>query len=240
MNLLHIDLSIQAEGSASRMISAAIVKRLKAVNPHTQVTYRDLAAEPLPHVTLEALSAVSANAVLAEFLAADIVVIGAPMYNFGIPSQLKAWLDRILIAGHTFSYGADGVTGLAAGKRVIVAHARGGIYAEGSPAAASDHAGQYLRAVLGFIGIDKPHFITAEGLALGAEQREAALARALAEVGEDRVDGTGIRSLSDNAGTSHAGCRRQMRPSLPAPAQRGTLPDWANGRRGSSRCPLSD
>ncbi|MCJ8159105.1 FMN-dependent NADH-azoreductase [Sphingomonas sp. LaA6.9] len=184
MNLLHIDSSIQADGSASRMISAAAVERLKAAHPDINVTYRDLAAEPLAHITLEGLSSAHAQGVLDEFLNADIVVIGVPMYNFGIPSQLKAWIDHIAIAGKTFSYGPEGVMGLAGGKRVTVALSRGGLYGEGSPAASIEHAETYLKAVLGFIGLGDAEFIVAEGLALGSEQREAALAGAFAQLDE--------------------------------------------------------
>ena len=108
---------------------------------------------------------------LDEFLAADTIVIGAPMYNFTLPTQLKAWIDRIVVAGKTFRYTANGPEGLAGGKRVIVALARGGIYDEGSPAAALEHLETYLRGVFNFIGIE-PEFVAADGLAIGPEQRE--------------------------------------------------------------------
>lgn len=178
MNLLHLDSSIQGEGSASRAVSAAAVERLRAENPAITTVYRDLVAQPLPHLTLDVLADPAANAELQAFLAADIVVIGAGFYNFSIPSQLKAWLDRILIAGQTFSYGPEGPQGLASGKRVIVALARGGYYGEGAPGAAHEHGETYLKSVLGFIGI-VPEFVVAEGLALGEEAREAAIADAL-------------------------------------------------------------
>ncbi|HEX5951931.1 MAG TPA: NAD(P)H-dependent oxidoreductase, partial [Rhodanobacteraceae bacterium] len=125
--------------------------------------------------------------ILDEFLAADVVVIGAPMYNFTIPTQLKAWIDRILTAGKTFRYTENGPEGLAGGKRVIVASARGGIYSEG-PATAVDFQEAYLRHVFGFIGIDNVEFVRAEGLNLGADQRQAALTRAHRQIeGESRV-----------------------------------------------------
>lgn len=178
MKLLHIDSSITGSVSASRAVSAAIVERLSAENPAIETIYRDLAAEPLPHLTLDLLGDPAANTELQRFLAADVVVIGAGFYNFGIPSQLKAWLDRVLISGQTFSYGPDGPQGLAGGKRVIVALTRGGIYSEGSPAAAFEHAETYLKAVFGFIGIE-PEFIVAEGLAMGDEARVAGIAAAL-------------------------------------------------------------
>lgn len=122
-------------------------------------------------------------AVLDEFLASDIVVIGAPMYNFTLPSQLKAWIDRILVAGKTFKYSEKGVEGLAKGKRVIVTVSRGGLYGAGAPAAAGEHLETYLRWVFGFIGIS-PQIIVAEGLQIGPEAREKALAKALVRAGE--------------------------------------------------------
>ena len=117
--------------------------------------------------------------VLEEFLAADIVVIGAPMYNFTIPSQLKAWIDRILVSGKTFKYSAQGVQGLAGNKRVIIAISRGGLYGAGTPSAAAEHLETYLHWVFSFIGIANPEIIVAEGVQLGPEQREKALESAL-------------------------------------------------------------
>lgn len=174
MNLLHIDSSIQGEASASRALTAAAVARLKATDPSASVTYRDLGKEPPPHLTLEGLGA--ANPMLDEFLAADVVVIGVPMYNFNISSQLKAWIDRILVAGRTFSYGDSGPQGLAGGKRVILALTRGGQYAVGGPL---EHAETYLRGVLAFIGITNPEVINADGLMMGDEVRAGAMAKAL-------------------------------------------------------------
>jgi FMN-dependent NADH-azoreductase len=118
--------------------------------------------------------------VLEEFLAADTVVIGAPMYNFTLPSQLKAWIDRILVAGSTFRYTEAGPEGLAGGKRVIVALARGGFYDGGSPAAGLEHLESYLRGIFNFIGIE-PEFVAADGLNFGPEQREESLKAALGE-----------------------------------------------------------
>jgi FMN-dependent NADH-azoreductase len=170
---LHIDSSINGDSSASRAISRSIVDRLAT----DRLVYRDLVAEPLPHLTLDAFADTS---VLDEFLAADTVVIGAPMYNFTLPSQLKAWLDRILVAGKTFRYTENGPEGLAGGKRVIVALARGGMYDAGSPAAALEHLESYLRGIFNFIGID-PEFVAADGLNFGPEHREASLNAALGE-----------------------------------------------------------
>ena len=174
MTILHIDASITGENSASRAISRSIVDQLSAGG---NVVRRDLAADPLPHLTLDAFAD---SSVLDEFLAADTVVIGAPMYNFTLPSQLKAWIDRILVAGKTFRYTESGSEGLATGKRVIVALARGGFYNEGSPAASLEHLETYLRGVFNFIGIE-PEFVAADGLAIGPEQRDSSIKQALGE-----------------------------------------------------------
>ena len=131
----------------------------------------------MPHLTLDAFAD---SSVLDEFLAADTVVIGAPMYNFTLPTQLKAWLDRILIAGKTFRYTESGPEGLATGKRVVIALARGGMYDAGSPAAALEHLESYLRGVFNFIGVE-PEFVAADGLAIGPEQRETSIRQALGE-----------------------------------------------------------
>jgi FMN-dependent NADH-azoreductase len=177
VTILHIDSSINGENSASRAISAKIVDQLKSAQWGEEVVYRDLAAEPLPHLTLDAFADTS---VLDEFLAADTVVIGAPMYNFTLPSQLKAWIDRILVAGRTFHYTANGPEGLAGGRRVIIALARGGFYDASSPAASLEHLESYLRGVFNFIGID-PEFVAADGLNISPEQREQSVSQALGE-----------------------------------------------------------
>jgi FMN-dependent NADH-azoreductase len=173
VTILHIDASISGENSASRAISQSIVDRLGS----GPTVYRNLAADPLPHLTLDAFADTT---VLDEFLAAQTVVIGAPMYNFTLPSQLKAWLDRIIVAGTTFRYTENGPEGLVGGKRVIIALARGGFYNAGSPAAALEHLETYLRGVFNFIGIE-PEFVAADGLAIGPEQRDSAIKQALGE-----------------------------------------------------------
>lgn len=183
MKLLHLDSSIQGDGSASRLVSRAAVERLKTIHPALKVDYRDLAAAPLPHVTLDRFATGEAAAVIEQFLDADILVVGAPMYNFGLPTQLKAWFDHILVAGRTFRYGAGGVEGLAGGKRAILALSRGGVYSEGSPGAAIEHAESHLRGMLGFIGITDIESIVAEGVAFGPEQREASISEALSRAG---------------------------------------------------------
>ncbi len=194
MKLLHIDASILGANSASRQVSGAVVNKLRKTTPGIEVAYRDLAAQPLLHLSGEHLAAAqgatpespavlgdvaASQAALNEFLAADIVVIGAPMYNFTIPSQLKAWIDRIVVAGKTFRYGAAGPEGLAGSKRVIIAISRGGFYGAGTPAAALEHLETYLRAVFAFIGVTDLEIIVAEGLQIGAEQRAKAMRGAL-------------------------------------------------------------
>src|SRR5215475_13761390 len=196
MKLLHIDSSVLGPHSVSRQLSAAIVARLREQHPALDVAYRDLSSTPLSHLSGSHLAAAQGatasaalqedlalgQAVLDEFLAADIVVLGAPMYNFTIPSQLKAWIDRILVVGKTFKYGAQGAEGLAGDKRVIVAISRGGFYGAGTPAAIGEHLETYLRWVFGFIGVTRPEFVSADGVQVGPEHREKALANALAAV----------------------------------------------------------
>ncbi|ENN85318.1 NAD(P)H dehydrogenase [Rhizobium freirei PRF 81] len=198
MKLLHIDTSIQATGSISREMSAATAERLKREIPGLDVQYRDLAVHPLPHLTARVFAAlaqdmdtgdfsdaerndaVESKKVLEDFMAADIVVLGVPLYNYSVPSTLRAWIDRIVVFGKTFRYGGPNQPiGLAAGKRVIVALARGGYYAEGSAAAQHEHAETYLRSVFSLVGINDVEFIIAEGVAVGPEFRETALRGAL-------------------------------------------------------------
>ena len=177
MTILHIDSSISGENSASRAISANIVEQLRGTDGGAEVVARDLVSDPLPHLTLAAFAD---SSVIDEFLAADTVVIGAPMYNFTLPSQLKAWLDRILVAGKTFRYTENGPEGLAGGKRVVIALARGGFYDAGSPASSLEHLETYLRGVFNFIGIE-PEFVAADGLAIGPEQRQSSIQQALGQ-----------------------------------------------------------
>ena len=191
MKLLHLDSSVLGPHSVSRQVSAAIVERLRQSTPGLEVSYRDLTLTPLAHLTGSHLAAgqgatpeaslrediAAGQAVLEEFLAVDIVVLGAPMYNFTIPSQLKAWIDRILVAGKTFKYSSQGVEGLVGSKRVIIAISRGGFYGAGTPSAAAEHLD--LHSVFSFIGIANPEIIVAEGVQVGPEHREKALERAL-------------------------------------------------------------
>jgi FMN-dependent NADH-azoreductase len=197
VNLLHIDSSILGDHSVSRKISAAAVASLRAANPGLKVTYRDLDAQPAPHQSGALMAArglapdartadqtrevADADAILDEFLAADIVVIGAPMYNFGVPSQLKSWIDHLAVAGKTFRYSEAGVEGLAGGRRVILASSRGGYYGAGTPIAFLQHQESYLRGFLGFIGITDVEVVGAEGVNLGPEHKQKALDAAVAE-----------------------------------------------------------
>ena len=190
MKLLHIDSSALGAQSVTRELSAAIVARWQDTVPGLSVIYRDLDANPLPHLSGGSLAqadpaeAADAERVLAQFLAADVVVIGAPMYNFAIPSTLKAWIDRVTVAGKTFRYTEAGPEGLAGGKRVIVAIGSGGLHA----GAASDFVAPYLGVVFGFMGIEEVEFVRAEGVAYSPQHRIAAIAGALAAIPEPLLE----------------------------------------------------
>ena len=186
MTILHIDSSITGEHSVSRKVSKRVVEQLRASNPRAEVIRRDLASDPLPHLTLADMDEM---AVVDEFLAAETVVVGVPMYNWNIPSQLKSWMDRILVAGKTFSYSDNGPVGLATGKRVIIAVARGGLYGEQTGMRFLEHVETYLAGVFGIIGI-APEFIIAEGMKVGPEFERKAVDAAIAKA--DAV-GSGLR-----------------------------------------------
>ena len=187
MKLLHVDSSILGDNSASRALSAAIVARWRGDVPGLELLHRDLVGEhALPHLDAASLAkadpteaARSARA-LEDFLAADVIVIGAPMYNFGIPSQLKAWIDRVMVAGKTFRYTAEGPQGLAGGKKLVVAATYGGQHPVES---GRNFVEPYLRQVFGFLGIDDIEFVDASGLNVSPEQRAHAL-----EAAERRID----------------------------------------------------
>ncbi|MFC5343421.1 FMN-dependent NADH-azoreductase (plasmid) [Brevundimonas staleyi] len=191
MKLLHINSSILGAASASRRLSAAVVAQWRLQHPDGEVVTRDLAAAPLAHLGGEIMAmrgmdpsepspevrhalAIAAE-VMEEFLSADVVVVGAPMYNFGIPSQLKAWIDRLAVPGKTFTYTEQGPRGLAGGKTVIVASSRGGYYGDGTPLAAIDFQEKYLSAVFGFFGITDIRFLRAEGVNISPENRRQAI-----------------------------------------------------------------
>ena len=191
MKVLHIDSSILGDASASRQLTREIVARWRAAHPDAEVTYVDLAAEELPHLSQKSLArsdepeAARNAAALEQFLAADVVVIGAPVYNFTIPTQLKAWIDRITVAGKTFRYTANGPEGLAGNKEVIVAVARGGVRA-----ADAEFGESYLKFLFGFLGIHNLRFVRAEGLAISPEHREASLSAARAVIAAHGVPET--------------------------------------------------
>ena len=184
MKLLHLDSSILGDNSASRELSAAIVARWQDAVPALTVTYRDLSSAPLPHLSGGSLAgadpteAAEAQRVLQEFLDADVIVVGAPMYNFGVPSTLKAWIDRVLVAGRTFRYTESGPQGLAGGKKVIIASSRGGAHQHSG----GDFQESYLRFVLGFVGVTDIETVRAEGLAMSPQHRADAMAAAHASI----------------------------------------------------------
>ncbi|HEY2591802.1 MAG TPA: NAD(P)H-dependent oxidoreductase [Steroidobacteraceae bacterium] len=192
MNLLHIDSSILGEKSASRGLSREIVSRWQSAVPELKVTYLDLAADPVSHLGPIGTAAQDAVAlgrdrdarILEDFLRADVIVVGAPMYNFGVPSQLKAWIDRVLVAGKSFRYTEAGPVGLAGGKRVVVALSQGGVL---QPGDAGEHVETYLRHVFQFVGITDVTFVRAKGLAISAESRQKGLDAALASIPEPRA-----------------------------------------------------
>ncbi|WP_354535422.1 FMN-dependent NADH-azoreductase [Ralstonia sp. 1138] len=200
MQILHLDSSILGDASASRVLSAAITDELRRDNPAAVVVHRDLALEPIPHLDGaiaagfrspgvgdfdDATRAEHARSemLVKELLASDVIVVGAPMYNFSVPSQLKAWIDRVAQVGRTFKYTENGPVGLIEGKRVIVASTRGGMYSAG-PAAIMDFQEAYLSAVFGFLGIVDVRFVRAERLSRGADARSEAMSAAHASVRE--------------------------------------------------------
>lgn len=182
MKLLHIDASVLGDNSVSRQLSAAVVQQWRDQVPGLEVTYRDLDAQPVAHLRstslaqADAAEVADAEQVLQQFLAADVVVIGSPMYNFSVPSTLKAWIDRVLVAGRTFKYTDTGPVGLAGGKRVIVASSRGGLHT-GAP---TDFQDPYLKQIFAFVGIENVEFVRAEGIAYSPQHRVDAITGALA------------------------------------------------------------
>ncbi len=199
MKILHLDSSVTGEKSVSRPLSQEAANKLKTLYPEAEYIYRDLIKNTLRHYTAilrlygdnveqitdqQKAELETGTEILEEFLSADVVLIGAPMYNFGIPSQLKAWIDLIAVPGKTFRYGANGPEGLAGGKRVIIISSRGGLYGPGSPTQTYDHQEQYLRHVLGFLGVTDITVITAEGVAYGPDKAAAAIAEAKAKIAQ--------------------------------------------------------
>ena len=198
MKLLHIDSSILGDNSASRQLSGEVVKAWQAAHPGLEVSYRDVAAEAIEHFSAATLVAAGTPAelrdaaqkheaqlsadTLAQFMAADAVVIGAPMYNFTIPTQLKAWIDRIAVAGQTFRYTENGPEGLCGNKKVIVVSTSGGLHSGQATGVAHE---DYLKVVLGFLGITDVEFVRAHGLAYGDEVRTKAMNDAHAQINQE-------------------------------------------------------
>jgi FMN-dependent NADH-azoreductase len=198
MKLLQIDSSPLGTQSVSRQLTRDIATQWVAAHPQTTVEHLDLALDAPSHLNQDSLgfrlgpnpaglseaqrreNAVSEQ-LLRQFLDADVIVVGAPMYNFSIPSQLKAWIDRIAQVGRTFKYTDKGPVGLAGGKTVIVASSRGGVYSTNPALAGLDHQESYLKTVFGFFGISDLRFVRAEGVAMG----DAAKMQALAAAGLD-------------------------------------------------------
>ena len=198
MKLLHVDSSILATSSVSRQLTAEVVEQWRKIHPDTVVEYLDLAVNAPNHFSADTLgiktgiqaeptqaqrleNAVSEQLV-SQFLASDVIVVGAPLYNFSIPTQLKSWIDRLAQPGRTFSYSDKGPAGLATGKTVIVASSRGGIYSASEGGQAMEHQESYLKVIFGFFGITDVRIIRAEGVAMGEAQKAAALSAARANI----------------------------------------------------------
>ncbi len=190
-NILYLNSSVRSTGSVSRQLSGEFIEKLKALHPGAKVVTRDLAANPLPHLSEGMVGAYftppeqrndeqkqlikQSDEVVAELMAADIVVVGAPMYNFSVSSTLKSWIDHVARAGVTFKYTETGPVGLVQGKKFVIFTSRAGVYSSG-PAQSMDFQETYLRGVLGFLGITDVSFVSAEGLAMGDEAVNSALA----------------------------------------------------------------
>jgi FMN-dependent NADH-azoreductase len=194
--VLIIDSAATGDASVSRKLTAEVAERLSAREPAVQIVRRDIGASPIPHLTAETVRAIRgvaetaaeqeagalADALTKEIQEADLIVIGAPMYNFGMSSTLKAWFDHVLRAGVTFRYTEAGPEGLVRGKRAVVIETRAGLYSEG-PAAVMDNQEPHIRTLLGFMGVTDVTFIRAEKLAFGPDAAAAAIADAVAEIG---------------------------------------------------------
>lgn len=185
MKVLHIDSSIMGDASVSRQLSQAIVTQLQAKHADAQVEHLDLAQQAIPHLTAEILMGQNAEQsalseqLIQQYLDADVVVIGAAMYNFGLSSALKAWIDRISVAGKTFKYTENGPVGLAGNKKAYIASSRGGVYGENSPV---DYQEGLLKTVFGFTGVNDVEIIRAEGVNMGVELKDKAVADALQKI----------------------------------------------------------
>jgi FMN-dependent NADH-azoreductase len=195
--VLIIDSAATGDQSVTRKLTAEFAAQLQQRDPAARIVRRDVGRNPVAHLTEDTVSAIRGQAatdaeratlalsdeLIAELTDADLIVIGAPMYNFGMTSTLKAWFDHVLRARVTFRYTAQGPEGLVTGKRAIVIEARAGLYSEG-PAAAMDHQEPHIRTLLGFMGITDVTFVRAEKLAAGQETASAAIAEAIETLGE--------------------------------------------------------
>ncbi|WP_198086411.1 FMN-dependent NADH-azoreductase [Variovorax sp. E3] len=198
MKLLHIDSSILAANSTSRLLSAETVAAWRAAHPDTTVEYLDLAVDTPSHFSADALGIKTgvqaqpteaqqrenalSEKLVSQFLASDVIVIGTPFYNFSIPTQLKAWIDRLAQIGRTFKYTDKGPVGLAGGKTIIVASTRGGVYSTSEGGQAMEHQESYLKVIFGFFGVTDVRFVRAEGVAMGDGAKATALASARADI----------------------------------------------------------
>ena len=205
MNILHVTSSARGNASYSNRVASQVVDELSIRNPGANVAVRNLARDPLPHIDDDFVAATKSptgpqterqraqlaqsDALVDELIAADVIVIAAPMINFTIPSNLKTWIDYVARAGRTFSYSEKGPKGLVTGKQVIVVAARGGVYAQNT---ALDFQVPYLKSVLGFLGMTDVEVIEVEGTAFGPEVAEKAVAAATAKLHAqcDRREGT--------------------------------------------------
>jgi FMN-dependent NADH-azoreductase len=198
MNVLQIDSSVLSASSISRQLTKSIVENLQQQNAGLKLTYRDVSTNPINHLSSEILTSRFIDAsewsdlqkaetalneeLLNELFAADVLVIGAPMYNFAIPTQLKSWLDRVLVAGRTFKYTEQGPVGLLQNKRAIIASSRGGMYSTSEAGRMMDFQEDYLRTAMRFIGITDVEIIRAEGVNVSSETKEKALENAMQDI----------------------------------------------------------
>ena len=198
MKLLHIDSSISGSNSVTRGLTRKIVEQHQAAHPGVQVEYLDLSQQAPNPLTPDALgfrqpdaadlsevqrreNAIS-EALVSQLIAADVVVVGSPLYNFTVPSQLKAWLDRVAQVGRTFKYTETGPVGLLGGKTVILALSRGGVYSNSDAGNAMEHQESYLKTIFGFMGVTDIRVVRAEGMDMGPESRERGFAQAQADI----------------------------------------------------------
>lgn len=195
MKILHIDSATTGDQSVSRELTSAIVDHFKAKHPDATVVVRDLGKDPLPHLDETTTGALrlppeaqndamksaypEQRAVLDEFASSDVVVIGAPMYNFTVPSQLKAWIDRLAVPGVAFSYSEAGPKGLLGGRQVVIASSQGGMYEDGD---AAEHQESLLRIFFSLVGLPDIKIIRADKIGFGPESRAASIAQAKAEI----------------------------------------------------------